>query len=544
MTRQEDRDSILSNKEPTSSQAHDLGSADFLANGNLFMPEFGLEITHKGFLNPQLKSYLVSLKYNFEELRKHDWIHDSLAMTSIDKIPVINIPRGDMSAHFYKMLSIAKFFTWLRTSPANSSVVYPDLEPYLNSFIDVESACTHVNSMYYDGTMDMKACIKTFNYHYDHNIWSYFTLHLIKDVLDIGSKELLLEKGHSNFLNKHVYMSRYTPYTYKPVVYKLFLNVTIQYMNIRFSRTTHNSTIEFEREIDYVLDEVNSYIPRFTTRSATPNRREKRAVLAALFTIGSGLFSAWRFYKDYTFKRNLKRTLHYILNENSRFRAGILSNRQNLLSLADITASNFKDLHAKFADLKSITMQNFRHYTESLINTNSDVLFYRNYLLYYIDTLGKVNSDLALYTSRLDTAKSILYTKCRTFISGLHTLAENKIPESILHADVFNNILKSVGRILHHDTDYELLYGDTVNPYYHMQIVKSFIINNALYMNIMLPLKHFKIPIMNLYNLKSHYLPTNMSTDLKEYGSYTKLDIAYPYIAYNGVKLCVFARKL
>ncbi len=80
--------------------------------------------------------------------------------------------------------------------------------------------------------------------------------------------------------------------------------------------------------------------------------------------------------------------------------------------------------------------------------------------------------------------------KCINFISGLHILANKQIPESILHADVFSNILREISLHLRKDNIYSLLYRNSVNAYYAMKIVKSFILNNALYMTISLPLKH------------------------------------------------------
>ncbi len=47
-----------------------------------------------------------------------------------------------------------------------------------------------------------------------------------------------------------------------------------------------------------------------------------------------------------------------------------------------------------------------------------------------------------------------------------------------------------------------------------MEIVKSFIINNVFYLNIMLPLQHIKAPIMKLYKLQSHYMPANISEQI------------------------------
>ncbi len=49
----------------------------------------------------------------------------------------------------------------------------------------------------------------------------------------------------------------------------------------------------------------------------------------------------------------------------------------------------------------------------------------------------------------------------------------------------------------------------------------------------MLPLQHVKSPIMKLYKLQSHYMPTNMSEVCSKMNSYTKLDIEYPYITFK-----------
>ncbi len=77
---------------------------------------------------------------------------------------------------------------------------------------------------------------------------------------------------------------------------------------------------------------------------------------------------------------------------------------------------------------------------------------------------------------------------------------------------------------------YSLLYGSSVNPYYNMDIGKSFIINNVLYMTLSLPLKHHRAPIMSLYGLNSYYMPTNMSDYKTTSSAYTKLEISHPYL--------------
>ncbi len=125
---------------------------------------------------------------------------------------------------------------------------------------------------------------------------------------------------------------------------------------------------------------------------------------------------------------------------------------------------------------------------------------------------------------------SNLHLKYRKFISGLHIVARNCIPESILHADVFSNILHRVSQYLCKDNLYTLLYGTVVNPYYAMDVVKSFIINGALFMTISIPLKHRRAPILSLYGLFLYHLPTDKSDEKSLSFSYTKLQVSHPYL--------------
>ncbi len=54
-----------------------------------------------------------------------------------------------------------------------------------------------------------------------------------------------------------------------PNVYKLFLNITIQHIYHRFNHCLRSTFFEFEQDIDEIFDEINAYIPQFTTKSDT-----------------------------------------------------------------------------------------------------------------------------------------------------------------------------------------------------------------------------------------------------------------------------------
>ncbi len=226
----------------------------------------------------------------------------------------------------------------------------------------------------------------------------------------------------------------------------------------------------------------------------------------------------------------MKRTLSYILSNQRHYQQNILSNKKYLLSLAEITSSNFKDVRTDIANLKKETKNTFHRYILKLMHTTADTIFYKSYILHYVNILHHLHLDLVIPNNRIKRIKSNLHLKCRNFISGLHILARNRIPESIQHADVFSNILHGVSQYLHKDNVHTLLYGTAVNPYYGMDIVKSFIINGALFMTISLPLKHHRAPILSLYGLFSYHSPTNMSDEKSLSSSYTKLQVSHPFL--------------
>ncbi len=61
-------------------------------------------------------------------------------------------------------------------------------------------------------------------------------------------------------------------------------------------------------------------------------------------------------------------------------------------------------------------------------------------------------------------------------------------------------------------------------------ILRSFILNNVLYITLSLPLKHHRAPIMSLYGLYSYYMPINMSDSKTTTSAYTRLEISHPFL--------------
>ncbi len=150
----------------------------------------------------------------------------------------------------------------------------------------------------------------------------------------------------------------------------------------------------------------------------------------------------------------MQRTLTYILSNEKHLQQNILSNERYLLSLAEIILSNFKDVCLAISNLKSETNNKFDRYLHRLMHTSSDSIFYKNYILHCVNILHHLDHDLVIHNNKIERIKTDLHMKCRNFISGLHILAKNQISESILHANVFSNILHGVSQYLLNDNVY------------------------------------------------------------------------------------------
>ncbi len=89
------------------------------------------------------------------------------------------------------------------------------------------------------------------------------------------------------------------------------------------------------------------------------------------FTVVSSLVTAYMIYKSYSFKKNVQRTLHYILGNQRHFLQNIHSNKKHLLSLAEITCSNFKDIRSDISQLKTDIINKFDAYLHKLMHTTA-----------------------------------------------------------------------------------------------------------------------------------------------------------------------------
>ncbi len=203
-----------------------------------------------------------------------------------------------------KVLGIVK---WITRESKNLENKYPTTNTMVNDLITPKDACLYLDTMYYNNTINIHGCVKTFKHHLQNGTWSYYTLHLLMDVYDF------------QFLVDHdKYYKNESVLTFlMPNVYRLFLNITTQHVRHHFNNGLSLNFLEFEWDIDDIFEEINVYIPQFTTRSDTPTNHEKLWIFGVAFMVVSGLVTAYRIYKSYNFRKNVQQTLPYILDKQS-----------------------------------------------------------------------------------------------------------------------------------------------------------------------------------------------------------------------------------
>ncbi len=59
-------------------------------HSDIFYPEFSFHIKHMGYFSPTLNSYMVSLKYDFEEIRSKHWLYTDTSADISNETPVIS----------------------------------------------------------------------------------------------------------------------------------------------------------------------------------------------------------------------------------------------------------------------------------------------------------------------------------------------------------------------------------------------------------------------------------------------------------------------
>ncbi len=198
-------------------------------HSDIFYPEFSFHMKHMGYFSPTMNSYMVSLKYDFEEFRSKHWLYTDTFADISNEIPVIPKLHPQLQLYISKMLVRVR---WIVKESKNPYTDFPLTKSIVSDLI---KPCLYLDTMYYNNKLNIRGCFKTFKHHLQNDTWSYYTLHLLMDVYDIQS----LEDNNKYYMNESVLNFMMSN------VYRLFLNITIQHVHHRFNHDLRSTFFQY-----------------------------------------------------------------------------------------------------------------------------------------------------------------------------------------------------------------------------------------------------------------------------------------------------------
>ncbi len=76
----------------------------FVDHSDIFYPEFSFHMKHMGYFSPTMNSYMVSLKYDFEEFRSKHWVYTDTSADISNETPVFFNVDSELNFYMNKLL--------------------------------------------------------------------------------------------------------------------------------------------------------------------------------------------------------------------------------------------------------------------------------------------------------------------------------------------------------------------------------------------------------------------------------------------------------
>ncbi len=117
-------------------------------------------------------SYMVSLKDDFEEFRSKHWLYTDAFADISNEIPVIPKLYPQLQFYMSKMLVRVR---WILRESKTPYTAFPLTKSIVKDLITSKDSCLYLDSMYYNNTLNIHDCVKTFKHHLQNDTWSYYT---------------------------------------------------------------------------------------------------------------------------------------------------------------------------------------------------------------------------------------------------------------------------------------------------------------------------------------------------------------------------------
>ncbi len=109
-----------------------------------------------------MNSYMVLLKYDFEEFQSKHWLYTSTFANISADIPVLPNVDSKLQLLMIKLLGVV---IWIIRESKDPDNKFPKTKDMVNDLITPKDACLYLNSMYYKDTLDLRNCVRTFKRH-------------------------------------------------------------------------------------------------------------------------------------------------------------------------------------------------------------------------------------------------------------------------------------------------------------------------------------------------------------------------------------------
>ncbi len=113
-------------------------------HSDIFYSEFSFHMKHMGYFRSTINSYMISLKYDFEEFGAKHWLYTATLAIITNKLPVVPDPPDRLHQHMIKLLEMAK---WIMQESINPKNTYPKTKTIVHTLISAKDACLYVNNM-------------------------------------------------------------------------------------------------------------------------------------------------------------------------------------------------------------------------------------------------------------------------------------------------------------------------------------------------------------------------------------------------------------
>ncbi len=89
----------------------------------------------------------MSLKYDFNDLKSHDWIDEHIYNRYENNVPRIVLPDSETKQFLHKLIQLARWFHTIKSNPKHADIVHRQIKQYFDEIVTLEGVCRHLNLM-------------------------------------------------------------------------------------------------------------------------------------------------------------------------------------------------------------------------------------------------------------------------------------------------------------------------------------------------------------------------------------------------------------